>query len=96
MLWVLGFQELAGALARAMRPYLITTNIDICHNPKANAFYTDVKPIGHVINATLCIDGYVQGFKHWCSTYTRDCVYATESGMIPIQLLTDERYHDQP
>ena len=74
----------------AALPYY-NEDIDICHNPKANTFYTDVKPIGHVINATSCIDGYVQGFKHWCSTYTKDCLYATESGMIPLQLLTSSK-----
>src|SRR5262249_13561038 len=30
----------------------------------------------HVANMTSCIDDYVNGFKHWCNTNTKDCAGA--------------------
>jgi hypothetical protein len=49
----------------------------------------------HVTNMTSCIDGFVNGFTHWCNMNTKDCASAAVSGQIPIQLETNPKYHDK-
>ena len=91
--WLWGLGSILQTIA--MHLYLNMTKTLGCHNPTANAFATFGKVI-HVANVTSCIDGYVNGFKDWCGTHANDCVYAAKSGMLPIQLVTDERYHQKP
>ena len=44
----------------------------ICSNPNNN-----------VTNSTACIDGYANGWKHWCMSDTKDCATMTTQGTLP-------------
>ena len=45
-------------------------------------------PVNHeVTNSTACIDGYVQGWQHWCKSDAKDCVDFMLSGHFPGALI---------
>jgi hypothetical protein len=47
-----------------------------------------------VTNSTACIDGYVQGWQHWCKSDTKDCVDFMLSGHFPGGLIYGKNvYH---
>jgi hypothetical protein len=47
-----------------------------------------------VTNSTACIDGYVQGWQHWCKSDTKDCVDFMLSGHFPGALIYGKNvYH---
>ncbi|MGC1931023.1 MAG: hypothetical protein WA667_18795 [Candidatus Nitrosopolaris sp.] len=41
-----------------------------------------------VTNVTACIDGYVNGWKHWCNTNAKDCAFWTTKGVFPEEITT--------
>jgi hypothetical protein len=36
-----------------------------------------------VTNMTACLDGYMDGWKHWCKTDTKDCADYISNGIFP-------------
>jgi hypothetical protein len=44
-----------------------------------------------VTNATACIDGYVNGWKHWCSTDLKMCANMVMGDTFPGSLVTDNK-----
>ena len=52
-------------------------------------------PVNHeVTNSTACIDGYVQGWQHWCKSDAKDCVDFMLSGRFPGALIYGKNvYH---
>jgi hypothetical protein len=37
-----------------------------------------------------CTDGYIDGWKHWCMTNTKDCASATTSEIFPGYIVNDK------
>jgi hypothetical protein len=52
-------------------------------------------PVNHeVTNSTACIDGYTQGWQHWCSSDLKDCGQFTMEGRLPAALISGHNlYH---
>jgi hypothetical protein len=46
---------------------------------------------GNVTNSTACIDGYMNGWKHWCNHNAKDCAELTTSDLFPGSLLSDNK-----
>ena len=52
-------------------------------------------PVNHeVTNSTACIDGYIQGWQHWCKSDLKDCGQFTMEGRLPGALISGHNiYH---
>jgi hypothetical protein len=52
-------------------------------------------PVNHeVTNSTACIDGYIQGWQHWCKLDLKDCGQFTMEGHLPGALISGHNlYH---
>jgi hypothetical protein len=52
-------------------------------------------PVNHEItNSTACIDGYIQGWQHWCKSDLKDCGQFTMEGRLPGALISGHNlYH---
>jgi hypothetical protein len=47
-----------------------------------------------VTNSTACLDGYIQGWQHWCKSDTKDCVEYMLEGRLPGALISGHNlYH---
>jgi hypothetical protein len=44
---------------------------------------------GFVTNSTVCMDGYVNGWKHWCKENVKDCAQMTTVDLLPDSLITN-------
>jgi hypothetical protein len=55
-------------------------------------------PANHeVTNSTACIDGYIQGWQHWCKSDLKDCGQFTMEGRLPGALISGHNlYHTAP
>jgi hypothetical protein len=40
-----------------------------------------------ITNSTACIDGYYNGFVHWCSADAKDCAMMVKQGDAPIAIV---------
>jgi hypothetical protein len=40
-----------------------------------------------VTNSTACLDGYIQGWQHWCKSDIKDCAEFTMEGLLPGALI---------
>jgi hypothetical protein len=52
-------------------------------------------PVNHeVSNSTACIDGYIQGWQHWCKSDLKDCVEYMMEGRLRGTLISGHNiYH---
>jgi hypothetical protein len=52
-------------------------------------------PVNHeVTNSTACIEGYIQGWQHWCKSDLKDCGQFTMDGRLPGALISGHNlYH---
>jgi hypothetical protein len=44
---------------------------------------------GNVTNSTACTDGYVNGWKHWCTHNAKECSQVVVANVLPGSLITD-------
>jgi hypothetical protein len=47
-----------------------------------------------VTNSTACVDGYVQGWQHWCKSDTKDCVEYMMEGRLPGAIISAHNVYD--
>jgi hypothetical protein len=59
------------------------TVTDDCSPPANSALDSTCTNTQHVTNTTACIDGYLHGWKSWCSLDTKVCLSDVLSGTFP-------------
>jgi hypothetical protein len=69
-------------------------------SPPANDAPLEVcvnNPVIHeVTNSTACIDGYFQGWQHWCKSDLKDCGQFTMEGRLPGALISGHNLYHPP
>jgi hypothetical protein len=72
-----------------------STRIGDC-SPPSNDEALGICVVGNqaVTNSTACLDGYIQGWQHWCKSDTKDCVEYMLEGRLPGALISGHNlYH---
>jgi hypothetical protein len=54
---------------------------------------TDTHKEWRIMNVTACVDGFISGWKHWCTTYTKDCAFVVTNDQFPGRLINMTNYH---
>jgi hypothetical protein len=60
-----------------------TEDCDIIANNGGELICNNQLDNPHVSNSTACIDGYVDGWKHWCNIDMKDCLADILVGYFP-------------
>jgi hypothetical protein len=64
--------------------YVTSTNdVAICNNAHTHADPNYAGSEAQVLNATACRDGYLGGWKYWCTTDALHCAYWAAAGSVP-------------